>query len=112
MLRRRVVIRGRKSGSRWVFAESLLVAGRLPAGFISRLQVNPKGLGVVLAESRLETRRELLWFGHAAAADWMEATDRSQPLLTRSYRIILGDCPAILITENFLLDAATGSTGD
>lgn len=66
------------------FAESLLVTARLPAGFIGRLRVNPKGLGDVLAQSRLETRRELLWLGHPAAAEWIEAPDRSKPLLTRS----------------------------
>jgi chorismate-pyruvate lyase len=64
VVRRRVAISGRQSGRLYALAESLLVPSRLPRAFISSLSHNSQGLGEVISELRLETRRELLWFGH------------------------------------------------
>jgi chorismate-pyruvate lyase len=106
-LRRGIAIRGRHSGRAYAFAESLLVTSRLPSDFISLLAHNPKGLGESIDQMRLETRRELLWFGHAATPDWATPTAAPLPLLTRSYRIIFGGSPTILISESFPLDDPT-----
>ena len=65
------------------------------------------GLGESIDQMRLETRRELLWFGCAATPDWATPTTAPLPLLTRSYRVILGASPTILISESFPLDDPT-----
>lgn len=105
VVRRRIAIRGCASGRTYAFAESLLVPSRLPSDFSSSLQQTTKGLGEALA--RVETRRELLWFGLAAAPAWAVPAGSSDPLLTRSYRIIVAGSPSILITEGFPLDDPT-----
>lgn len=100
VVRRRVAITGRESGQTPAFAESLLVVSRLPDAFFGSLN-NPEGLGEVIGRLGLETRRELLWFGYTAAPGWAKTAVTELPLLTRSYRIITGGTPAILITESF-----------
>jgi chorismate-pyruvate lyase len=109
VLRRRVAIHGRRSDRLYGLAESLLVASRLPDAFISSLLDCPAGLGELIAQMRLETRRELLWFGYAIAPGWAQPASTQLPLLTRSYRIITGGSPAILISESFPLDDPTGA---
>ena len=102
---RRVLLRG-LSGRVHAVAESLLVPARLPPAFILALAGNSRGLGAVLDELRLETRRDLLWFGAADTPEWSrEAGVREPALLTRSYRVVVGGVPAILITEGFLRQA-------
>lgn len=101
VLRRRVAIRGRASRRLYVLAESSLVMSRLPPEIIDRLANSPKGLGELIDGIRLETRRELLWFGYSEMPDWANAEVTRLPLLTRSYRIIVDGWPAILITESF-----------
>jgi len=103
IVRRRVAIHGCESGRLYALAESLLVTSRLPRAFASSLLDDPKGLGETVGQKRLETRRELLWFGYAIAPDRANQPATQPPLLTRSYRIIIGGTPAILITENFPL---------
>jgi chorismate-pyruvate lyase len=113
VLRRRVAIRGRASGRLYVLAESLLVTSRLPKAFASALSHNPKGLGALIDEMRLSTRRELLWFGSAQTPAWAGDAVIPAPLLTRTYRIIIGGCPAILITESFpIADASSAPAAD
>lgn len=101
LLRRRVQIHGCATRRLYVLAESLLVISRLPQAMIDGLASSHKGLGELLDEIGLERRRELLWFGYSTPPDWASAAARALPLLTRSYRIIHGGDPAILITESF-----------
>lgn len=108
VMRRRVAIAGRDSGRLHVVAESLLVPPRLPEAFIDALMGSPKGLGEALGDLRLETRRELLWFGSARTPSWAEPVVVEKLLLTRSYRIIVAGRPSILIVESFpLVDSST-----
>jgi len=114
LVRRRIAICGRQSRRTYAFAESVLVPSRLPSNFIGLLAHNPRGLGESIDQMRLETRRELLWFGHAAAPAWAApAADNAAavqlPLLTRSYRLILGGTPSILISESFPIDDPTST---
>jgi chorismate-pyruvate lyase len=103
VVRRRVSIAGRTFGRLHSVAESLLVPSRLPEAFIGALMGSPKALGEALGDLRLETRRELLWFGAARTPSWAEPVVEHQLLLTRSYRIIVAGRPSILIAENFPL---------
>lgn len=99
---RRVSLTGRQSSRVHAVAASILVPARLPASFIGALSGNPEGLGGVLDDLRLETRRELLWFGVSDTPGWARAAGVREPtLLTRSYRVVVGGVPAILITERF-----------
>lgn len=104
IVRRRVAITARQSGRLHALAESLLVTSRLPTAFVRSLLNNPKGLGEVIGQLQLETRRELLWFGYATAPGWAKPPANGMPLLTRSYRVIIAASPAILITESFPVD--------
>jgi chorismate-pyruvate lyase len=103
VLRRRVAIHGRESRRLYVLAESLLVTSRLPRRFAASLAESGKGLGELIEQEQLETRRELLWFGCATTPAWAEAVAPRSDLLTRSYRVVVGDRPAILISESFPL---------
>jgi chorismate-pyruvate lyase len=102
LVRRRVAIHGRRTGRVYVLAESLLVASRFSNAFTSTLLHCAQGLGETIAQMRLESRRELLWFGYTTAPAWAATTTASRgPVLTRSYRIITDAKPAILISESF-----------
>jgi len=81
------------------FAESHLVVDRLPPSFPQALAACRAGIGDALAETRLEARRELLWFGLGAAPAWVPGWEGES--LVRAYRIIAGGLPAILIEEGF-----------
>lgn len=98
-LRRRIAIRGRRSGHPCAFAESLLVCSRLPPTFLGTLERSGRGIGEAL--TLLEHRRELLWFGLVSTPSWASA-GASPPLsLVRGYRIVLDAAPVILISEHF-----------
>jgi chorismate-pyruvate lyase len=81
------------------FAESNLVADRLPPGFLRALGASRAGIGDALTDTCLEARRELLWFGLGAAPSWVPAWQGES--LVRAYRIVVGGAPAILIQEGF-----------
>lgn len=108
VVRRRVSIAGRDFGAVHAVAESLLVPSRLPEAFMAALTGSPKGLGEALGELRLETRRELLWFGVARTPEWAEPVFVERFLLTRAYRIIVAGRPSIFIAESFPLVDSTG----
>lgn len=104
---RQVLIQGRYSRTLHVFAVSLVAVERLPAVARERLEVEGEGIGRVLAASRLETRREVLWYGRERAADLPEAV-RSRcdgEFITRTYRILSAGRPIALISERFPIGA-------
>lgn len=68
-LRRRVIMR--IAGARpSVWAESYVVPRRLPREFLVRLSGDPRGIGGSLQQLKLESRRDLLWFGLGRRPDW------------------------------------------
>jgi chorismate-pyruvate lyase len=108
-LRRRVVIRiGAPDPSVW--AESFVVPGRIPVEFLRALRDNSRGIGGALEELKLESWRELLWFGLASPPPWLEPGNAA-PALRRAYLILIERRAALMITEDFALaERADGFT--
>ena len=87
------------------YATSLIVPQHLPKGIMDELESDPAGLGGILQNSGLETRRELLWFCRETARDLPQdiAHLEGEPLLSRTYRVLANKKPIMLITEKFPL---------
>ncbi len=87
------------------YATSLIVPQHLPKGILDKLDSDPAGLGGILQDSGLETRRELLWCCCETARDLPEAIAHleGEPLLCRTYRVLANKKPIMLITEKFPL---------
>ncbi|MGO9489160.1 MAG: chorismate--pyruvate lyase family protein [Solirubrobacteraceae bacterium] len=102
-LRRRVVMRIAGPGPS-VWAESYVVPERLPPQFLPALGGDSQGIGGSLQQLRLESARELLWFGLGEPPGWWSEPTPATRTLTRCYLIITGGRPALLITEAFALE--------
>lgn len=103
LLRRTVVLQGSQTGRNFVYAHSVVVLDRLDPPVREGLLSTSEPIGIVLAANRTETFKELLRTGRTPAgeeaAHWF-ALDPSDELLFRSYRIVSGGTPIILITEH------------
>jgi chorismate-pyruvate lyase len=106
-LRRRVTM-ATNGSTPVVWAESHILADRLPAGFLGVLDSTPNGIGGSIEQSRLESRRELLWFRLGEPPGWAGTVSSSASALVRLYRIITGDRPALLICEAFAVERKSG----
>jgi chorismate-pyruvate lyase len=100
---RETLMWGTYSRRLYVYATSLFVPERLPDNVNRSLDDDTSGLGRVLVASRLETYREVLWYGRERlsrlpdeAAGWA-----GQDFLSRTYRIFLHRKPVMLINEKF-----------
>jgi len=104
-IERRVTIGLESSPSPLVWAESRILPERLPDGFFDVLGSCRDGIGESLQQVRLESWREMLWFGIDAAPDWGERGEaEAETVLRRLYRVIAEARPAILISECFAVE--------
>ena len=105
VIRRRVMLRGRRTGRFFVWADSLIAAERLAPAMRQALEREGGGLGRILVDTGAETRREGLWYGRERRADAPRevAAAWQGDYLTRSYRVLAGARPMMLITERFPL---------
>ena len=106
VLARQVRLEGRYSHRQYAFATSLIALDRLPPEIVAGLDVEGGGLGRILNGARAENRREILWYGRERPGD-SNARARStsnQELIVRTYRIIQGGRPIMLISEKFPTD--------
>lgn len=97
-------LRGTDSGRVYATAFSVIRTELIPETFRQRLIDREIGIGVLIRDSGLESYREVLEVGVepvAATGDYAPAGD---DLVFRTYRIIIGREPVILITESFPLD--------
>ncbi len=106
VLRRRVLLSGRHTRRSLVYAEAVVVIERVDSDVLDGLVGTDKAIGVLLAESRTETFREILGVDREPAGDLsarfgIEPTD---DVLWRTYRILSGGQTAIVITEKFPAD--------
>ena len=110
VLRRRVLLRGRHSRRTLLYAQAVVVPERLDQAILDGLLETDKPIGVLLKEHRTETFREILEIGRQPAgpsgAHFGIATDAE--LIFRTYRIMVGNQPVILITEKFPADFFRG----
>jgi chorismate-pyruvate lyase len=105
VIRRRVILQGRHSGRFLAWADSVIGIERLPGAMGTALVDDDGGLGRILLDSRVETRRECLWYGRDRPTEVPPQVARlwSGDFLVRSYRVIGAGRPIMLITERFPL---------
>ena len=103
VLRRRVLLRGRRSRRHLLYAEAVVLPGRVEPAFLAGLLETDKPIGTLLAETRTETFREILAVGReeAGACAVHFDTAPSAELVVRTYRIWSHGQPIVLITEKF-----------
>jgi chorismate-pyruvate lyase len=98
VLARRARLTGRQSGTGYASAFSLIRTELIPEAFRRRLVDREIGIGVLIRDSGLESYREVLDVGaESEPGDVEEPRQR----VFRTYRIIIGHEPVILITESF-----------
>lgn len=105
VIRRRVLLCGAQSGRFYAWADSLIAAGRIEARMRGALDLQGGGIGRILIEAGLESRREALWYGRegAGSAPAVVTGLWSGDFLLRSYRVLVAGQPLMLITERFPL---------
>lgn len=103
VLDRAVTLIGGQSGSFFAFAESRILPDRLPADMRQALDDGSMGLGQILLATRIDSRREGLWFGRERRTNLPDAVSRLSDgdFLTRTYRVSAAGRPWMLITERF-----------
>jgi chorismate-pyruvate lyase len=103
---RHVLLRGGYSYNLYAYAMSLVVPDRLPDSIRPGLEVDGGALGRMLLSGQLETRREILWYGKERLAELPDAIRHlaGEEFISRTYRIIAGGQPLMLINEKFPLD--------
>ncbi len=103
VIAREVLLRGALSTKVYAYAISWLLPERLPQEVRSGLQLENRGLGRLLLNSLIEERREVLWYGHEHIADLSSDIEplTGKDFLSRTYRIIVGGKPIMLINEKF-----------
>ena len=103
IIHRQSMLVGDQTGCLRAYAESLIVVERLSPAMQKGLDSEPGGLGKILFDSGIETRREGLWFGREQLTGLpgpvAELCDGD--FLTRTYRVIAGGVPLMMITERF-----------
>jgi chorismate-pyruvate lyase len=111
IVKRRVMLVGGETGRLYTFAESVIVRGRLTGPMQKGLENEAGGLGKILLDSGLETRREVLWFGREQLNDCpaQVAAKWKGEFLSRTYRVIAGGAPLMMITERFPLSFEPGA---
>jgi chorismate-pyruvate lyase len=104
LLCRAATLHGRHSGRPYVEAVTLLVPGRLPAGFGDRLGSGGQPIGRLLEAEGIEvTRVALADVDPLARAVWPEAAPPPETVrLSRTYRVDTGGRPVMVISEWFL----------
>ena len=103
VLVRQVLLKGESSGTIYAYAVSVLVPARLPDELMSGLEDLDSSLGRALLTHRLESRREVLWFGRERLQDVPDPVKEwaGVDFVSRTYRIISGGLPIMLISERF-----------
>ena len=102
-LTRRVVLRGGATGRALVHAETLIAVARLHPLVRTGLLSTSEPIGRLLTMARLETFRDILSSGVTPAGAVGEHFDigEDEDVFVRTYRIIAGGRPIMLITEKF-----------
>jgi len=103
VLRRRVVLRGARTHDALLHAEAVVAVDRVDPGLVAALLETDKPLGVLLAERRTETFREIVAVRREPAGDRGPhlGVDAAAEVISRIYRIVAGGRPAIAVTETF-----------
>ncbi|MDQ4089181.1 MAG: chorismate pyruvate-lyase family protein [Actinomycetota bacterium] len=103
VLRRRVLLRGTRSNRNLLYAEVVVVLGRVDRGILDGLVATDKPIGILLRENRAETFREILGIEREPAGSCAShfGIDPDAEIIGRTYRIVARRQPVILVTEKF-----------
>lgn len=103
---REVILRGEYSHTVHAYALSMIVNEKLDDSVNSGLNTEGGSLGRLLQGSKLETYREVLWYGRQRFDDLPKPLEKfdGTDFLSRTYRIISGGKPIMMINENFPLN--------
>jgi chorismate-pyruvate lyase len=106
VMRREILLQGARTGTNYVYAESLIVLQALPPKLREELVSTQQPLGRLWVEHKLETRKEILhvWRiapgSHLATAHFPSVAPQ-RGLLARTYRVFSGGLPVMRISEYF-----------
>ncbi|MFM8444545.1 MAG: chorismate--pyruvate lyase family protein [Methylococcus sp.] len=105
VIAREVLLQGARSTTVYAYAVSLLVPSRLPPRLLGELEREPGGIGRVLLRCKIESRREVLWYGreHFSRLPSGIRAKTGDEFLSRCYTIIVAGLPVMLINERFPL---------
>jgi chorismate lyase len=101
LLHRAATLRGRTSGRSYVYAESIIVVGRLPTGFCNRLETSTDPIGRILDEMGVVVTRHYVGEPDGVPRPNSNA-EVDNDVLARTYRIDFEQTPVMVITEWFL----------
>jgi chorismate-pyruvate lyase len=101
LLHRAATLRGRTSGCPYVYAESVIVVGRLPTGFCHTLQTSTTPIGRILDDMGIGVTRQGVGKPDSVPPPNSDGNP-PQYLLARTYRIDSQQTPVMVITEWFL----------
>ncbi len=103
VITRQVVLEGKYSKTLHAYAVSLLVHDQLPERVREDPKVHPQGIGRVLIKNKLETRREVLWYGRETLDELPDSVRQRSDgrFISRTYRVICSGNPFMLINEKF-----------
>ncbi|MFW2404921.1 MAG: chorismate--pyruvate lyase family protein [Gammaproteobacteria bacterium] len=108
IVRREVVLVGRASQRVYTYAQSTIMLDRLTGRMEAGLDADNFGLGRILLDSAAEMRRECLWYGRQRLAHLPAPlmAHADEALVSRTYRVIKGGSPLMMITERFPPDVS------
>lgn len=103
VLARHVTLTGGNSGRLFAYASSLANPAAIPHDMRAAMEIQGASVGRLLISSRVESRREILWYGRERLNELPpEVRGRCDgEFLSRTYRIIIGGRLAIVIVERF-----------
>jgi chorismate-pyruvate lyase len=106
LMRREILLQGACSGRNYVYAESYIALDALPVRLREDLITTDRPLGRLWVEHKLETRKEILrvWRVPIGGPCVHFAPAAPGGLLARTYRVISGGRPIMLISEYFPAD--------
>lgn len=106
VISRQVLLRGKHSNRVYAYALSLIVPYRISEITKQELELDTEGLGRFLLNRRIETYREILWYGKETSCELPDAIDHLAGIefISRAYRIIANGEPIMLINEKFPSD--------
>ncbi len=102
-LRRIILLRGAKSDTPFVYADSVVLLDRLPPPVRDGLLETDTPIGKLLYSCRAETLREITAMAeeHAPEVAAHFGVSAAQAVLSRTYRVVLAGRPVAHITEKF-----------
>jgi len=102
---REVLLQGEYSHTIYAYAASLIVHDALNESVHGGLSTDGGSIGRLLQGSKMETYREVLWYGRQQFENLPKPITRLNrtEFLSRTYRVISGGKPIMLINENFPL---------